>query len=381
MNSKKGIYSTIIVVTIIIVGIALSGNKQAPKGITGEAINIGVVAPLTGDAAIYGISLLESVQLAVDTVNAKGGVSGSQLVVIPEDGQCDGISAASAAQKLISTNKVSIIIGGACSGETLAMAPIAEQAKVLLVSPGASAAAISDAGDYVFRVSVSDTLSSQKLADIISGHKHRSVAVISEQTEYAQGLGSGFIKNITQKGVEVISNESYNSDTRDFKSLALKVASKKPDAIFINPQTGANGYRLVKALRDMGSTAEMYAYFISGDDFVTPDGVTEGVYILDVGSVSNDQLAQDFNSAFMQKFGHKPGYAAYGTLTYDTTKIILNALRESGNTADVLRDYLYTMKPYTGIAGNLTFDKNGDALGLDLYALRRVKDGKLEVVE
>ena len=131
----KAIVWLIVIVVVIWAGWALL--DKAPEAEAGP-IMIGFIGPLTGDAAAYGEPERDVVALAVEEINAAGGINGRQISVIYEDGKCDGTASASAAQKLVNVDKVKVIIGGFCSGETLGAAPIAEQNKVILISPSST---------------------------------------------------------------------------------------------------------------------------------------------------------------------------------------------------------------------------------------------------
>ena len=133
-----------------------------------ETIKIGHIAPLTGDAAIYGEWETQGIDLAVAEINAKGGINGNQLTVIHEDDQLDPTSATNALNKLITVDKVPAVIGETSSTGTLALAPIAERNKVVLLSDGAASIKVSGSGEYIFRIYPSNALEAQKLVEIAS---------------------------------------------------------------------------------------------------------------------------------------------------------------------------------------------------------------------
>jgi branched-chain amino acid transport system substrate-binding protein len=154
---KKG-WMVLVVLIVAIAVIAIFAKKPADKEIAlkGDTVKIGFIGPLSGEAASYGESMRQGVELAVEQINSKGGIGGKKIEMIYEDGKCAGKDAASAAQKLVSVDQVKFIVGAGCSGETIAAAPIVEPAKVLTLSPVSSNATISTMGDYIFRNHPSD---------------------------------------------------------------------------------------------------------------------------------------------------------------------------------------------------------------------------------
>ena len=139
-----------ILLCLIFAGCTITGN------VTKETIRIGAIGPFTGDAAVYGQSEKNAIELAVQEINLDGGINGKKLEVIYEDGKCNGMDAATAAQKLINVDKVDIILGGVCSGETLAIAPLAEANEVLVFSSFSSSPDVTNAGDFIFLVCCSE---------------------------------------------------------------------------------------------------------------------------------------------------------------------------------------------------------------------------------
>ena len=130
------ILTWIIVLIVIVAGFFVLSKKSVPTS-TGP-FKVGVILPLTGDAASYGEVMRNIYQLAIKEVNDAGGVNGNKIELIIEDGKCDGTGGASAAQKLVNVDKVKVILGGFCSSESLAAVPIVESAKVALFSSGSS---------------------------------------------------------------------------------------------------------------------------------------------------------------------------------------------------------------------------------------------------
>ncbi len=181
-----------VVVALAVIGGAwlLLGNKgTANEKTTNTApLKIGVVLPLSGDAAVYGEPARNILQMAAEEINAGDGVKGQKLELIIEDGKCNGKDAANAAQKLINVDKVKVMIGGWCSSESLAIVPIAAQNKVAMLSAGSSSPKLTGINPIFARNYPSDAAQGSVLADIAYTDKGwKNVAFIQEQTDYAQG--------------------------------------------------------------------------------------------------------------------------------------------------------------------------------------------------
>lgn len=208
MNIKK-IISGVIIVVVVVVAITFSVQSKDTS-----AIKIGFVAALSGDAASFGESEKKAVDIAVNEINNSGGINGRPLEIIYEDGRCNGKDALAAIQKLIHVDLVGIVLGGTCSSETLAMAPIAEENKTILFSAFSSSPLITNAGDYTFRNGPSDEDVTKLEANTISKKYHR-VAIISENLDYSQGVRKMMKKVFNDNGTEIVADEVYNGSIKD----------------------------------------------------------------------------------------------------------------------------------------------------------------------
>lgn len=368
-NTKR--FGLLVVVLLIIAGIwSLSGSASREEG----PIRIGFIGPLTGDAASIGESMRNVVTMAVDEVNAKGG---QQYEVIYEDGKCSGPASASAAQKLINVDKVQFIIGGICSGETLGAAPIAEAAGVVLLSPVSSSPDITGSGDFIFRVFASDASTGTKMAETVWNRGHKSVAVISEQTDYSQALKEVFETRYQELGGTIVISEGYASSAKDFRSQLAKVKAANPDALYLVPQSPASGQVLLAQLKETGISAPLFANeLVTTESFLT-SGVSEGIVFAEVTFDKEASEAKYFLDGYVARFGtidtNTPSvYMASG---YDAVFLLTDLITELGAKPGRVKDALYKVSGRAGAAGPLTIDQNGDAVRE--YVLKQVRGGKI----
>ena len=353
---KFCIVGIILVALVLILSFSRGETKAGP-------IKIGFVGVLSGDAAIYGETEKNVTQMVVDKINSSDGINGRKIEMIYEDGKANRKDALSAAQKLINIDKVKVILGGVFSSETLAVASIAEPAKVLQFTAFSSSPAISSAGDYIFRNAPSDLDGGRVDAELLA-KQYKKIAIISENTEYSEGLRNVLLPILADKGVTVVADEHYMGDTKDFRTILLKVKLANPEAIYFNPGTSpvAAGF-LLKQARELGITAPAYFNFMMGsaEAIKTAGSYAEGVIYSDAPSLpeSGKYLLEEYKA----KFNSAPGSDYELGAAYDRIMIITQAIKKVGYDSTKIKDYLYSMGDYKGAIGTYHFDKNGDMVG------------------
>lgn len=336
-------------------------------------IKIGFVGPLTGDAAAYGVDTLNGVKFAVDQINAKGGLSGRMVQIVAEDGRCSGSDAASAAQKLVNVDKVVAILGGQCSGETLAVAPIAEAAKVPVISAISSSPDVTLAGDFVFRDYPSDALKTKAMAKWLKEKGYAKVAMITENTDFASAFRTSLKESV---GADVVVfDEVVEPGTKDYRTLVTRLKGVKFDIFFPNGQTDATVAAMLQQLRDQGLKQPVVTHDV-GDQLtlvdIAPDAV-EGMYVINVPTSGE---GGDFEKIFTEKYGAAQASIAFAAHAYDAAGVLFNVIASVGTDGSAIRDGLYAVKGYEGVVGNFHFDENGDVVGIP-YVLKQFQDGKI----
>ncbi len=226
-------------------------NQTKPKNPTQESkvIKIGAILPLTGDAAVYGEPERNILEIAKDEINNSGGVKGEKIEIIYEDGKCNGKDAASAMQKLASVDKVQIVIGGFCSGESLAAEPIATSNKIALFSPSSSSPKLTGISPFFFRNFPSDSSQGTVLAETALKKGWKKIAIILEQKDYALGIYNAFSSKIISLGGETV-KEGFPSGTTDYKTILTKLKNSNPDALFLVVQDPSDSI-ILRQLREL----------------------------------------------------------------------------------------------------------------------------------
>jgi branched-chain amino acid transport system substrate-binding protein len=346
-------------------------QPSVPGDNAGEPIKIGLIAPLTGDAAGLGADVSNGAQLAVATINAAGGIEGRQIQLIMEDGKCAGADAATAAQKLVNVDKVVAIVGGLCSGETLAAAPIVEAGKVVLLSPTSSSPDVTKAGEFVFRNYPSDALKTVAMAKYFQEKGFKKVAIISENTDFCQGFASSLAEQLPEGAV--VFNETVEPGTKDFRTLITRLKDMEFDVFVPNGNSDAVIGPMLEQFREQGFTQPAVAHD-AADSVTMAKDLPEATNNLFVINVSSELEDGSFTSAFTAEYGDPQYGISYAGYANDSVEVLAQAIAEVGTEGDVLRHYLLSMPDFTGVVGTFHFDQNGDVVGIP-YVLKEYKDG------
>jgi branched-chain amino acid transport system substrate-binding protein len=330
-------------------------------------IKIGVSVPLTGNAASYGNDVKNGLIFA----NQYLGNSKYELVI--EDDQCNNKEAVVVAQKFVSAG-IKYVLGFGCSGSILAAAPVYEANKILVIASGTGAPAITNAGDYIFRTKPSLIIAAEKLATN-NAQKYKKVGVITEETAYCTGLTSEFIKASQLKGLEVI-GENFLPGTTDFRSILLRLKSKKIESLFLNTQDEVGLATVYKQLLDMNFKISVYGNFHPGSPVFLNEFRVQADGIIFADSPFNaDQLNErglKIYGQYEKDFGPAKSGEHFITLSY----LAFSTLDEALNSGLDPKTYLYEHS-FQGIVDGYSFDKNGDIVSDKVtYVLKTIKDGK-----
>ena len=322
-----------------------------------QEIKIGVIAPLTGDAAIYGNALKKGLDLAVEEGNAAGGIKGRKISLIYEDSQAEPKNAISAFNKLVSINKVPIIIGDMFSSTTLAIAPLAQKNKVVLLSPTASSEDVHRTGDFVFSIYPSDSYDGKFVGHFASSViNKKTAAVIYVQADAMVAAKNAFMKMFQDSGGKGLLEESYPPKTDDFRSILAKVKSVKPEVIFI-PGYLEEIVKILNQAKEIAIKSQFITISTAYDDKLFSLAVNSAQGLI-LSAPFYDQISKQpeivaFQEAFKKKYGDIPNvWAAYG---YDSLNIIIRTYNNSISSNIPLNVALGKLKNFNGVTGNTTF--------------------------
>lgn len=385
MNKGAKLFWGLVLLAVIVVIVAVArtpggpSNADLPEG----PIKIGFVAPLTGDGAAYGIPIQRAGELALADINQSGGILKRQLEVVWEDGKCDPKDATAAAQKLINIDKVSAIFGGVCSSETLAMAPLAEAAKVLVVSPSSTSPDLTTAGEFIFRTAPSDAAAGAVAAEYAYNKLgSRKAAVISETKDYTQGLRKVFTERFKALGGEVVVDETFNTGDTDFRTQILKLKNAAPDVVYLLPQTPTPGVLILQQLTINGVEAKKLTAEVLLVRSVVDENKQhmEGLIGVEQFFDETSELWQGFVAAYKARYNEDPPFPSYQANTYSQFYMLKEAIEKVGLNSEKIRDHFLGLKDWGHTLGTLTFDKNGDPVGLP-YSIKAVENSELKELE
>jgi len=355
------------------------GKAGETSKAAGDTIKIGFLGALTGDIAMYGKPALEGMKMAVDDINASGGINGKKIEIIETDNRGDKQEGASVAQKLISRDNVVAILGDPTTGISKVVAPIAQKAGVVMLSPGATGPGLVEIGDFIFRDTLLDSVAMPAIIDYFAKDlNYRKVAVItSDNNDYSVGFSQTFRDAAKGKGIEIVADEKVKDGDRDFSAQVTNIKAKQPDVIFFSGYY-TEAALIMKEVRKQGLKANMFG----GDGLFSPEFIKLGGAAVE-GSMSalafsSDQATDEtakFVEAFKKKFnGALPGiYDAQG---YDGLMMIADAMKRSNSTdPKVFKDALAKTKDFKGVSGTITIRPNREPIKSPLCLLA-VKDGK-----
>ncbi|MFT8322451.1 MAG: ABC transporter substrate-binding protein [Bacillus sp. (in: firmicutes)] len=347
----------------ILSGCGAGGSNKSSE----DEIKIGVNLELSGAVASYGQSLEDGIDLAIDEINADGGIDGKKIKPIKVDNKSDLTEATNGALKLITQDKVSAIIGAATSGDTVAQAQIASDNKTVLLAPAATAPNVTvnngKVNDYVFRTCFIDPFQGIVASNFATKELNiKNAAIFADSSsDYAKGLAASFKETFTANGGKIVSEEAYVAKDTDFTSTLTRIKGKKPDFIFIPGYYEEVGL-IVKQARDLGITAPL----MGGDGWASPklvelagkDALNNTFIINHYSTVDPDPKIQKFISSFKEKNKDKEP-DAFNALGYDSVYLLKDAIQRAGSTDSVkIQKALAETKDLSLITGTISIDKD-----------------------
>ncbi len=345
-----------VLVTSVVLAVACSPGR----GSSGDLLHLGVVLPLTGDAAVYGQAIKDGIDLAGAEDSADGG---SNITVTYEDDQGLARHALSAVRRLIDVEDVPAIIGGALSSTAEPIIPVVDQANVVLLSPTATAPELPDMSPYFFRIWPSDNYDGRVMAEAAYNDLGlRRLAILYVNVAYGVGITNVFTREFEALGGIIASSDGYRQGATDFRTLLTRIAAQDPDGIYLPGYVAEIG-NILRQAREL----DIQTRFIGVNSLFDPQLVKiagaaaeDAVFTYPTFDVSGgDPAIRTFVTAFRERYGRDPdAFAAQG---YDAYRVIQQAVEGSSSlTGPTLRESLHALPPYVGPGGVFEFAANGD---------------------
>jgi branched-chain amino acid transport system substrate-binding protein len=336
----------------------------ASGGAAGNTIKVGEYASLTGSEATFGQSSHKGTELAVEKINADGGVLGKTFQLITEDDQSQAGMPSTVVRKLISDNGVAAVLGEVASSRSLEAAPICQQNHIPMISPASTNPKVTEAGDYIFRVCFIDPFQGTVMANFARKTlKLQNVAVFTDvKSDYSLGLAEFFKKGFTGDGGKIVVEQNYSAGDKDFNAQLTAIKAANPDGIFLPGYYTEVGL-IVRQARQLGLTCPIFGGDGWESSSLVPIGgkALEGCYFsTHYSPQSTSPAVRDFVKAYQAKYHETPD--AMAALGYDSAMILADAMKRAGSSdAAKVRDALAATKDFHGVTGDITIDPNRNA--------------------
>ena len=328
-----------------------------------ETIKIGGLAPLTGSLAIYGVTTTNGANLAIDEINKNGGILGKKVEYITLDTKGDSTEAVMAYNKLIDRG-VSAIIGEITSKPSLAVAEIAAQDNMPMITPTGTQVDITEAGPSIFRVCFTNPYQGKVLAVLAKERLNADTAaiMINNSSDYSDGIAKAFIEQADILGIKITAKEGYADGDKDFRAQLTKIAAEQPDVLLV-PEYYEQASLIATQAREVG----VKAVFIGSDGW---DGITKTLDSSSYNAIENSYFTnhfsmqdtapkiQNFLKSYKDTYNEDP--SAFSALGYDAVYMVKKAVENAGSTnKEAVVDALKNIE-YDGITGYLTFDEHNN---------------------
>jgi len=375
MSIKKRVLFFVLALVVVLSGCSKSNDSGSDAE---DKLVLGVIQSLTGSAAAYGESHDKGISIAIEEINKAGGVNGVPIEVYLEDDKSDPKAGIDSAKKLISTNKVDVIVGSSASLVTIAFSQENERSKIPLVNGYAGSPKITEQGfEYTWRVNPTDAMLDVKtIESIFEKEGPKKIAFLAENSDYGVPPIDAASEKVKELGGEVVSYEKYNRGETDFKAQLSKIKETNPDIVFTHGYY-TEGSIIARQIKELGIDAQLIVNMGQGlPKFAELAGdAAEGViFPTSWFPALTDEESQNFTKAYIEKYKEEP--AAFEAGAYVAIKTVVEAVNKGGGaTPEKIQEGLKQLNGFNVLYGELNFDENRQN---DLTVLlANFKDGKI----
>lgn len=359
-------------------GGSMDDSSSSSAKASGDSITIGTVTTNSGTAAAYGEAEVKGFELAVSEINAKGGINGKKVKLESMDDKGDATEASNAYNKLAGDDNVLAVAGPTISATTAAVAPLADQSKLVTIAPAATSDSI-ETGNYLFRTCFKDSYQGEVAARFAAENlKVKKVAVLYGTGDpYSSGVGEAFAKAAEKLGLEVVDKESSSSaDDTEYSAQLQKIQASGAELLYAPYYYSVAGPYIIPQARSVGF--EGYVMGPDGYDGLKLTGdksqYNKTYYTTHYSADDNTNTkVQDFIKSYKSKNNAEPN--TFAALGYDTIYMIKQAIEKAGENAtrEDVRNAVAGMT-FDGVTGKFTMDKSGSPT--KSVTVLEMKDGK-----
>lgn len=382
MRKKIAVLLCLVMMFTLVAGCGGSGGQST--GGNDDVIKLGFLGAKTGPVANYGIPAEKGMQLAIEELNANGGILGKEVVGIYEDNKGENSDIAVIATKYITRDKVAAMVGDPCTGLTMVAADIAQKNEVVIFSPGATGDGVVEIGDYVFRNTLLDIFAVPAVVDWMINEKGwKDIAIITSLNNgYSTALTPVFKKAIEEQGGNIVLEDSINDKETDFTAQVTKLKNANADVLVFT------GYYTEAALiMNEAQKQKVDISLVGGDGLYGQDLAKLGQSAVEEKVIfycgfSSDQPSPEtaaFLEKYREKFNEEPDM--FSAQFYDAVMILAKAMEDAGSDdPKVFKNELAKLKDYPGVSGNTTFREDREPIKSPV-CLITIKDGKFSLLD
>jgi branched-chain amino acid transport system substrate-binding protein len=345
----------------------------------GGTIKLGTVLPISGPVSAYGTESRDAMLMAVQEINAKGGILGKKVEMLVEDDENSPDKTMNALKKLVARDKIVGFVGAMTSKCSLAVTKYSQAKKIVMITPTSTNDAVTDAGDFIFRSCYKDSFQGEVVAQFaFETLKVKKAAILYDITnDYSKGLTTSFTQKIKTLGGQVVASETYSAGDKDFNAQLTKIKATKPDVIFI-----PDYYNTISLIAKQVRAQEMTIPMVGADgwDEITNnagDEVLNCYYCNHYSPEANDPEVKDFVKKFEAKYKATPN--ALAALSYDATNILAQAIQKAKTTNPEKVKAAMVKTNGKFVTGHIRFDaKRNPIKSAVMLKIVKGANGKLE---
>jgi len=351
----------ILLASIVIASLLSACNTQGND----NKVRIGVFMSTTGSTANFGISSVNGIKMAADEINAAGGINGKQVELLVQDDRSDASEAATIVTKFVTQDQVHAVIGEVASSRSIAAAPIAQNAKIPMLTPSSTNPEVTKKGNFIFRSCFIDPYQGAAIAQFAAktlGAKSAAI-MVDRKNDYSTGLEKVINETFTRFGGKIVATQSYQEGDQDFNAQLTSLKGSNPEVIFVPGYYNDVGL-IAKQARDKGITVPL----IGGDGWDSEQLYKIGGTALNGSYFTNHYSPYDtdprvvkFVNDYKQRYNSTPD--ALAATAYDAANIMFDAIKRSKSLSGPdIRDALAATNAFPGVTGTVTFNQQRDAV-------------------